>query len=508
MRIIIVEDNKAIKENICSLLSETGIENLSISTASDGEIGLRQIRKESPDLVFIDTDVSKIDGLTVLKQIQEEEILSDVVMISSRAEFDCIKQAMNYGAVQYLLNPIDRVEFKSILLKIEKKVKKTKNIVQFLTPENICSMCIGDWFQVEDTFHEYTKSAYGFTVEEPVEVLLIYLGDSYEVRKQQIISRLKKYAKNKKGFSTHIEKMDSRKEILFIIYHIAEGKSLYVDCKNKIVPMLQKDSEGEASYSFRKVECMTKVGKILPEMEKDLFWEIWLGRGKLVHEGKLKKVTPMPIHFPMELEEEAEQLLRKKDGDGLNCCFEKIMHYLKESPHTPEETKKTLIRLNRSLIREWENSNAKIDIKYYEIQRRIAVAVTWRQIEIEMEKLKRMFVLPLKRKEIIYDNELVEKAMRIIEKYYDQGITLEEVAKKLFISGEYLSTCIKKETGETFSVIIRRLRMEKVKTLLTETQLKLNQIAILSGYSDAKYMSQVFKKEYGMLPNAYRKKNH
>ena len=50
--------------------------------------------------------------------------------------------------------------------------------------------------------------------------------------------------------------------------------------------------------------------------------------------------------------------------------------------------------------------------------------------------------------------------------------------------------------------------MDRIKGLLIGTRLKLNQIAELTGYADAKYMSRVFKEETGMLPTEYRKSAH
>ena len=86
------------------------------------------------------------------------------------------------------------------------------------------------------------------------------------------------------------------------------------------------------------------------------------------------------------------------------------------------------------------------------------------------------------------------------KKEYDQGITLEEMADKLFVSEEYLSSQFKKEIGVGFKEMVRTLQIERIKELLTNTKLKLNQIAELAGYSDAKYMSRVFKDEVGVLP--------
>ena len=79
---------------------------------------------------------------------------------------------------------------------------------------------------------------------------------------------------------------------------------------------------------------------------------------------------------------------------------------------------------------------------------------------------------------------------------------------RLHVTEEYLSSQFRKETGKTFSEIIRTYRIENVKRLLTTTTYKLNQIAEMVGYSDPKYMSKVFKEEVGMLPAQFRKQNH
>ena len=93
----------------------------------------------------------------------------------------------------------------------------------------------------------------------------------------------------------------------------------------------------------------------------------------------------------------------------------------------------------------------------------------------------------------------------MIHEFYGDGITLDEIAHKLGITPEYLSTQFRKETGDTFSNYIRDFRIKKSKELLLGTQLKLHQISAQIGYSDPKYFSQVFKKAVGQLPADYRK---
>ena len=102
---------------------------------------------------------------------------------------------------------------------------------------------------------------------------------------------------------------------------------------------------------------------------------------------------------------------------------------------------------------------------------------------------------------------LIRRADNMIKEYYNQGITLDEISRKLGVSEEYLSARFKKETGATFTETIKKYRVDKIKELLLSTSLKLTQIAEKTGYTDPKYMSKVFRDETGMLPLEYRKMN-
>ena len=135
----------------------------------------------------------------------------------------------------------------------------------------------------------------------------------------------------------------------------------------------------------------------------------------------------------------------------------------------------------------------------------ITYAISWKQIEKAIQGLERMISYEHKFEQY---STLIQKAMEIIRKEYDSGITLEEAANQLYVSEEYLSSQFKKETGYNFTETVRKYRIEKMKELLRTTKYKMNQIAGLVGYSDPKYMSKVFKEEEGILPTEYRRNSN
>lgn len=133
-------------------------------------------------------------------------------------------------------------------------------------------------------------------------------------------------------------------------------------------------------------------------------------------------------------------------------------------------------------------------------------AFTWEDIENIMRSLYKKIMLG-GNEETGERSPLIQRAEHMIEEYYSQGITMEEVARKLGVSPEYLSRQFKKETGISFTEEIRNVKVEKVKTLLLGTNQNLTQIAAMTGFSDPKYMSKVFKDVVGVLPAEYRQMN-
>lgn len=102
--------------------------------------------------------------------------------------------------------------------------------------------------------------------------------------------------------------------------------------------------------------------------------------------------------------------------------------------------------------------------------------------------------------------ELIQQAIVFINNNYQKKITLEEVARNLFVSPSYFSSMFKKETGTAFSAYITHLRVKQAKRLLTETALPLVVIAINAGFDSQQYFTQVFKKATGLTPGKYRSK--
>jgi AraC-like DNA-binding protein/mannose-6-phosphate isomerase-like protein (cupin superfamily) len=97
-------------------------------------------------------------------------------------------------------------------------------------------------------------------------------------------------------------------------------------------------------------------------------------------------------------------------------------------------------------------------------------------------------------------------ALEYIQVNCSAPLTLEDVSEKLNISSRQLQRIFKEMNEErTFSSIVEDFRMERVCVRLAESQLPIEQIARLEGFSNGNYLHTVFRKRFKMTPNAYRK---
>lgn len=100
-------------------------------------------------------------------------------------------------------------------------------------------------------------------------------------------------------------------------------------------------------------------------------------------------------------------------------------------------------------------------------------------------------------------NQLITQVCQYINDNLAEPLTLEIVSAQVHINSTYLSRLFKKEAGTTFNSYISQLRIQRAAQLL-ETGRKITDISGMVGFENAKYFSQVFKKQMGMTPQEYR----
>ena len=99
----------------------------------------------------------------------------------------------------------------------------------------------------------------------------------------------------------------------------------------------------------------------------------------------------------------------------------------------------------------------------------------------------------------------IQKVMEYIDLHLGSEFSMSSLSETANMSVSHLSKIFKKETNQTLSEYIAKVRCEKAASFLKETDYSIQDISSFVGYQDNNYFVKVFKKIYGVTPSGYRK---
>ena len=134
IRILIVDDMEATRENLCKLL-EFHPEIEVAGMADSGEAAIIQVRDQKPDVVLMDINMSGMDGITATEKITAVFPAVSVIIMSVQGEQEYLRRSLVAGAKDYLVKPFSGDELaQSIRQAFGEEQRRKKNGVEQLEP--------------------------------------------------------------------------------------------------------------------------------------------------------------------------------------------------------------------------------------------------------------------------------------------------------------------------------------------------------------------------------------
>ena len=125
-KILVIEDNTEVRENIAEILE---LSNYEVCSAEDGKKGVELALKEMPDLIVCDIMMPALDGYGVLHLLNKhiETYGIPFIFLTAKSEKTDLRKGMEMGADDYITKPFDGIE---LLNAIEVRLKKSDSIKQ------------------------------------------------------------------------------------------------------------------------------------------------------------------------------------------------------------------------------------------------------------------------------------------------------------------------------------------------------------------------------------------
>jgi phosphate regulon transcriptional regulator PhoB len=130
-RILVIEDDRDIVELVRYNLEKDGYQ---VATATDGAIGMAQIKKSPPDLLVLDLMLPKLSGLEICKEVRRDAALNrlPILILTARGEEADRVVGLELGADDYVTKPFSPREFvarvKALLRRVEPAAASEKLI--------------------------------------------------------------------------------------------------------------------------------------------------------------------------------------------------------------------------------------------------------------------------------------------------------------------------------------------------------------------------------------------
>ena len=116
-RILIIDDASFMRTVLKDIIKSNGLAT-EIFEAGDGIEGVKKFLKIKPDLVTMDVNMPKADGIQALRAILKIDPKAKVIMISSVEEKHIVQDAIKLGARDYVVKPFDRSNVPLVINKV------------------------------------------------------------------------------------------------------------------------------------------------------------------------------------------------------------------------------------------------------------------------------------------------------------------------------------------------------------------------------------------------------
>ena len=185
-KLMVADDEPLIRRGIKQLIDLSSLRIKEIYEASNGEEALKVFEEFKPEIVLMDINMPKIDGLSVAKKIKAINPDTKIAIITGYNYFDYAQSAIKIGVEDYILKPISRKDVSEIIVKLvnslhkRKKDREIEKILEKITigdfqediPQKNYKILIQNIIEESYTDSQFTLS----TLSEKLELSLGYLS--------------------------------------------------------------------------------------------------------------------------------------------------------------------------------------------------------------------------------------------------------------------------------------------------------------------------------------------
>lgn len=523
IKVVLADDEPIILKGLRKLIpwNQYGMEI--VGQAFDGRQLLEVIEHLKPDIVISDISMPHLSGIEMIKEVHRKAITVKIIFISAYQEFSYAKDALAYGAVEYLVKPLEKQEMEqalqkavelirregeleeshSKLIQLERKSKESEIrewllqltdgtlpkgteayhtiSKQFEGPCYTLVIVEVEW-STSGKWHEHEKKLVEFAIENILTELIQSYGKGYVLMKHAM----------------HV----------CIINHEKMRNTLHIakEIQSSIAKYLKLQVSIGLSQAFDHLESLSVAYEQATDALQNTFF---------MDEDRMALFTENKMTKPAQNEDELNAL-RMKVIDALlaqtlndakssmKTLMEHIGHATKGSRSLAISTCFTSMY---AIIQDIRNIGVQLSGESFELdklQGNLEQYRSFSDLTTGVIRLIEELYHQINKQSGNKEKLLISRVKNYIDENFAKEITLETASAIAYMNPYYFSSFFKKHTGQNFKQYVTEIRVRHALHLLATTDLMIYEIAERCGYNNARHFSDMFKKKIGMLPQEYR----
>ena len=524
-RVLLVDDDAMVRIGLKTLVNWSGHGYQLIGEAENGTQALEIVRREQPEIVITDMKMPGMDGVALIRALQEIQPPPYVVALSGYDDFPLVREAMKQGAKDYLLKLELTPEtlLQSLAGAPDTPTDDIPKPDQTMLRSRVLRDLVFHFYLNEDDLEKRLQESGICWAGETVYCLLLKAGELFRFEEateeecHTLLFSIRNIAEEIVGACLDAVSTEGKTGELYILgalrpeltgqdanvlieqtaHRLHDMLQQYVDVSCMIgIGQGENTAGGMAEACSRAADAMRSrfyrlndpviwwQADLCPQTEPETFSTAEARR--LLAEG-ISSLSAETVDEAIDLVQKASARQHWTQRNAYAVAFAlagTVPDCLgKDGVYIPSP----MPRSHGDLLR-WMDLHHMGDVR------------DW------LERLREDILEYIQKERTDGRQMVVRRAQDIVTQRFCGEITLSELAEQLDLTPGYLSGLMKKYIGKTFSEYLTYLRMEQAKKLLRETHDKIYAVAVAVGYEDAFYFSRIFKRETGMTPGDWRKR--
>ena len=523
LKVIIADDEPVIVKGLKKLIpwEEYGLSI--IDEAMDGKKLWKKVTEKKPDIVVSDICMPEMTGLEFMARLKQEQIEPHVIFISGYQKFEYVQEAIQLGAVDYILKPVLREAMEGAVKKALLRLRNQERLEIFREEKNelqelLARLNSDNGYAPEELYESFCNMGIDYKGKTFVGICF-YLDDKRKKRlevenykkaeliKFSVFNRIQNFFRdNKKGVP-----MKREEDCLYILCMIEpkEKGTLLSDYVLPVLDLVEQEMKtelrsGVGSFSEKASDLgyMYKSAKFAYEMR------YFLDRKVICADDIHKKFTDSFEDYERLKKEILEMLVTRRPEvtEKFEECIELIknLHYGNR-----------YAVINRCIL---FSGTLNDDLKAYgaafgedekrqiEFMEKMRASITYDELKQEFLDYYGLLTNQIASRAVLWENPAIAQVVNYMKAHFEEDINMRKMAEMACVNSVYFGALFKKTTGRNFKSFLTGLRMDEAKRLVITTDLRTYEIAEKVGYQNTRQFTEKFREYYGCSPAEYKRK--